>query len=257
MFPYDGITIPALSPEEMRDPFAAFYSVPPARPPEEVTIHFLPERAMDSALSIAPEEIETLFRPGGLPQQNGYCIREDGIGYAAACITLPGFTDELSAQWPAWFSVNDVHYKIWLPGYHISHQNGITEDLGWGTLKIQRDYRTPHEELGLSAPAKELDSSFISFSSMSGTAGMLDGRGEPLYNTLVKCLKRRGEDIEEQMVVWFGVHMDGRRILPKPCPFSLEQVRLFGCHMAWETQRKASLWPAIHAYGVEQGLLPA
>lgn len=256
IFPYDDFTAPALSAEEEKNPFAKFYYVPPFTPPEEVTKAMVPGAAMDPKYSIGPGEIEKLFLPEGLPRKNGYCIRPDGLGYACCTITLPDFSDELSAMWRTWFPVNDVHYKTWLPGYHISHQNGITENIGWGVVNIQGKYATPHEKLGLSRPAKELDDSFISFSATSGSASLADGSGTPIYNTLVKCLKRRGDDIQEQIAVWFGVHLDGENVIPMPCDFTLEHVRMFGCHSAWETYRKAMLWPEIQACGASMGLLP-
>ncbi|MCD8332687.1 MAG: hypothetical protein LUB60_00895 [Clostridiales bacterium] len=238
-----------LTEEEKKSPYAEIYDLPIHDPAPEILENFMPGKTMDPAKAFPVTELERLFTPGAMEQENGYCLLPDGTGFSTVHVKMPNATPEMEAIWSAgWLTESDVNYKVWFPGFHISHQMPVIEDLGWGRGIV--DFACPLilPKL-LSAPPEQLDPNFIGFSGCSGYFTLLDNPEDKCCQTIANCMRKTPDgSLEEQTIVWFGTHyIDGKAIkmLPDGEMADIERVRLFGCHNAWENTRKGEILPLI------------
>ncbi len=238
-----------LTEEEKKSPYAVIYDLPIHDPDPEILEHFHPGEPMDPAKAFPVTEFERLFTPGAIEQDNGYCLLPDGTGFSAVHVKMPDATPEMEAIWcDGWLTESDVNYKVWLPGFHVSHQMPVIENLGWGTGIV--DFACPLDPSKLlSAPPEVLDPEFIDFSGCSGYFTLLDDPSDRLCQTIANCVRKCPDGgIEVQTIVWSGMHyIDGKpiRMIPEGETADIERVRLFGCHNAWENTRKGEILPII------------
>ncbi len=112
----------ALTPEQRKAPYAAFYDRPaPVIPPEclQIIEH---GSDMDPADAITDLNISAMLHPDRIKVENGYCILPDGTGYVAARHVMPGVTFDMYKFWLGWWKAedHDTRYKIWCPGKHTA-----------------------------------------------------------------------------------------------------------------------------------------
>lgn len=112
----------ALTPEQRKAPYAAFYDRPaPVIPPEcqQIIDH---GSDMDSADAVIDHNISVMLHPEQIRVENGYCVLPDGTGYVAAKHHMPNVTFDMYKFWLGWWTVedHDTRYKIWCPGKHTA-----------------------------------------------------------------------------------------------------------------------------------------
>src|SRR5208283_2120800 len=59
--------------------------------------------------------INDLLNPGPLAMEEGWCQMPDGTGVVANRIVMPGVTVDMFDWWFAWFTLEDLRYKLWYP----------------------------------------------------------------------------------------------------------------------------------------------
>lgn len=240
----------ALTEEEKKCPYAYLYDLPVRDPAPEILEHLMPGSPMDSANAIPVTDLEKLFIPGALKQYNGYCLAPDGTGFSVVTVKME-ITPEMERFWNTthWIYQDDVHYKVWFPGMHISHQVPVTENLGWGMGHINFGRPLILSELLSKAP-EELDPNFLAFSGSSGFFYTLEEPDDILYNTIANCVHATSDGfVEVTTICWNGMHyIDGKpvRKIPLDQQADLERTRLFACHNAWENTRKSQILPLIY-----------
>jgi hypothetical protein len=248
---YEFTSIPELTEEEKKSPYARFYYEPILPPAPEIVAAIQPGQQIDPSLALAPQDFLKLFIPGALKAYNGYCVLPDGTGFSVIHTRLPDITLEMEKWWNDWFRSNDynyLNYKIWLPGLHFMYTDPVWEDLGWGHVNFQTV--NPLEPLYSSTLPKEMNPDFLTAHGGSFTL-VPDYIGKPYWATVLHyvTLGKQGEDIIT--CVWSGIHIhDGApvRMIDKAEKVNPEHVRLFACHCAWESARKARLLPKLFAY---------
>jgi phloretin hydrolase len=251
---YDFTDIPELREDEKKSPYSGFYYEPILPPAPEVFKAIQPGNPMDSSLALASQEVGKLFIPGSLKADNGYCVAPDGTGFSTICTRAAGVSPEMERWWGGWFrsrEYNYLNYKIWMPSLHFSHDNPISEDLGWGPVKIYNISRFSPDTLGLSASPKELNPIFFDIGGGAFKMVPEAPEGVPFYGTLVHYVTYDGKVMETRTSVWSGVHIrDGKvvRMIGEQERVDLERVRLLACHNAWEFARKAQLLPRLYAH---------
>lgn len=152
-------------------PYAKYFFRELAQAPEEnIRIANSGPVCPSKALSIMDRN--RLFSPGYLDTETGYCIMEDGTGFVANLINMPGVTTEMFDWWFAWHGLGELRYSIWDPEDHyearsidgaigrcekLSYKERywntthlIREDMGLGVESIHASFRSP-EEMGFAA----------------------------------------------------------------------------------------------------------
>jgi anaerobic selenocysteine-containing dehydrogenase len=75
-----------------------------------------PLRSWAEALPI--QRMNELLNPGYVEVETGYCTMPDGSGYMALLMPMPGVTADMVRWWMAWFTLDDLRYKVWSPRDH-------------------------------------------------------------------------------------------------------------------------------------------
>ena len=146
----------ALTPEQRKAPYAAFYDRPaPVIAPECAAIidH---GSDMDPADAVTDKNISIMLHPEQLTVENGYCVLPDGTGYVAAKHVMPGVSFDMYRFWLDWWGAEDcdTRYKIWCPGKHTAafytytseEIDGKLEEIYFGS-SIRQDPRLIHLDL--------------------------------------------------------------------------------------------------------------
>lgn len=247
---YDFTSVPPLTAEQEKSPYARFYYEPIERPAPEVYAA-IGETQMDPSLALPFSDLEKVFLPDAAPSVNGWCMLPDGTGFSSITTKMPEVTLEMEKWWGGWFAAPDydyLNYRTWLPGLHKSHAMPITENLGWGFVNISMAQPVMPQMLGLSAAPEELDPNYISFMGSSGFSRP-DGQpeAEPYYIAILNCIKRLGSGLQVQTVAYSGMGWrDGT--LVKLHDADPDKVRMFAMHNAYEFGRKAVLLPKLFEY---------
>jgi phloretin hydrolase len=112
------MTIKELTSEEKAVSYSKYYYRKVADPDKELMELVRPDRSMDPAQAIYPEEINRLLDPGYMDVETGWCSLPNGVGYISVHNKMPGVTVDMLDWWFAWHSLADLHYKIWYPPGH-------------------------------------------------------------------------------------------------------------------------------------------
>ena len=111
-------TLPPLTPEEEKRPFAKYYyeEIPQPDPGHYEAM----ETPIDPKDAFYPEEINRLLDVAALEAgvEVGWCILPNGAGYIANKIFYPNFTADMVDWWFAWHPLEDLRYRIWYPPQH-------------------------------------------------------------------------------------------------------------------------------------------
>lgn len=107
-----------LTPEERSQPYAKYFTRPPAEPtPEHLAAMDTP---IDPAKALLPKDRNRLLNPGYEEVEIGWCVLPNGAGYVSNLTRMPGVTLEMFAWWFAWHAIEDLRYKIWWPEGHFA-----------------------------------------------------------------------------------------------------------------------------------------
>lgn len=153
-----------LTPDEKKKPYSKYYYMPMAKVSDELVAQMdnspIPP---DKALPV--QRADELFEPGYMEVETGYCKMNDGTGYVAALIQMPGVTAEMIEWWFAWFALEDLRYKIWDPSHHYGaklEKESYARRLDYSLGDLKRRWQTAfvaNEDIG--AGAADLRISFL------------------------------------------------------------------------------------------------
>jgi hypothetical protein len=111
-----------LTAEEKAKPWSKWYHRP-VNDPDPVLLELVrPDRPMDPAKALYPEDISRLLDPGYMEVETGWCNLPNGAGYICVNNKMPGVTVDMLDWWFAWHALASMHYGIWYPPGHF----GIT-----------------------------------------------------------------------------------------------------------------------------------
>jgi hypothetical protein len=261
----------ALTAEERRQPYAAYFTRRPAAPdPRRLEAM---SATMDPALALRAEDRGRLLDPGYHEVECGWCILPDGTGYVANHTPMPGVTLEMVNWWFAWHALEDLRYKIWWPAGHFSacipdpaeraraadagrplveRFQGIThhvqEDVGGGPEDILISFLTP-QAFGLDMGR---------FDPASHTLVAANGRSRPVgafflrpWASAVMChfVRTTDDGVEFRSRFWLGRQLvDGqpRTKLPPFVKVPAAAARGLAQHNVLEYANLASFLPALY-----------
>lgn len=210
---------PMLTEEEKKSPFAPYFDEPMAELDEEqkTGVSRPPLRPDQCCM---PEEIGNIIlnREDGTEAcpSIGYGVMDNGVGYAAMKIVLPGITDEMVKKYREEFAHEEdrrnVFYKVWFPGNHYLHcENGVVEDFGWGPVRGEMNwelFRFSH--IGITREEiAERDPACISFLGLAGDTVELQEEDAVPWPLFMVSYTRLTEEGREMLVhYWKGIQVN-------------------------------------------------
>ncbi|MCC8163771.1 MAG: hypothetical protein LIO86_11560 [Lachnospiraceae bacterium] len=142
-----------LLPEEEASEFAKYYHLGACEASEEAQRMLKPGMELESKNAFLPNEVkERMMHPGYDKNENGFCVMENGVVYAALLTEQPGVNDETMGYFMKNFTTEpgDLFYKIWCPGTHYRLYPDLSlEDMGWGPLEVRTTGFFPQQALGI------------------------------------------------------------------------------------------------------------
>jgi hypothetical protein len=89
---------------------------------------------------------DNLMKPGYLDVETGYTVMQDGSGFAATLVKMPGVTPEMLDWWFNWHPLEGLRYAIWCPIGHadISVKNPAQHLDSSGVSLKERNYGSKH-----------------------------------------------------------------------------------------------------------------
>lgn len=211
--------MPELTEEEKTSPFASYFYEKMADLDEEQE-----EGAQRPPLRpdqcYMPEEIGNIIldRKDGTEEcpSIGYGVMDNGVGYAAMKIVLPGITDEMVKKYREEFAHTEdnrnVFYKVWFPGNHYLHcKNGVVEDFGWGPLRCEMNWELfRFKHIGITREEiAQRDPECISFLGLAGDAvelGEPDAKPWPMFMVSYTRLTESGREM--LVHYWKGIQVN-------------------------------------------------
>jgi hypothetical protein len=123
-----------LTEEEERKPYAKYFYKELAEIPA-ADLEKVNAGAVSPSLATSVHERSDLMRPGYLGVETGYTVMDDGSGFAATLVKMPGVTPQMLDWWFNWHPLEGLRYAMWCP--------------------------VAHTDIGVKDPAQHLDSSGV------------------------------------------------------------------------------------------------
>lgn len=200
-----------LNAAEAADPHSIYYRQALQVPPElQAAFDGGP---MDPAKAFMPHEYGAYMNTQGhCQEETGYCILENGVAYAAACIRQEGITDEMVTFFNEHFCrTEDLFYKSWCPGFHVKHYtNGCLEDFGFGLRNMRFAAPVDIRDLGLEPDrVLERDPACIYIGGGNTEGDNLTGlkAGVQDKDMIVKYHRSTDYGRELRVRIWYGLNL--------------------------------------------------
>ncbi len=110
-----------LTPEQQRKSYAKYYLKPMALVPQ-ADLDLVNQGAISPTKALPISRAKELLLDGDLEGDVGYCLMEDGTGFAATKVFMPAVTPEMIDWWFNWHPLDGLRYMIWCPVAHIDIQ---------------------------------------------------------------------------------------------------------------------------------------
>jgi hypothetical protein len=134
-----------LTEAEKKRPYSSYFYKELAEVPAE-------DLARVNAGPVDPSKATTVFdrddlmKPGYLNVETGYTVMEDGSGFAATLVKMPGVTPDMLDWWFNWHPLEGLRYALWCPIAHtdISVKNPAQHLDSSGVALRERNYGSTH-----------------------------------------------------------------------------------------------------------------
>ena len=263
-----GERTPNLTEREKESPFAKYYAWKHGALDEATFAAYQEDAVIDPSQATSIYCINDLLKPGHLPMERGVCLFPDGCAVFANHILMPEVTPDMFAWFMCWFPLEDLRYKIWVPGAHYgvsitdetrkllmdpdrTYANKIKgtkriiyEDMGGGLGTLNMTWLLP-VELGfdMGIYPKEPDEGFFIM--------VLASNAETKMNLIicqyVRPLLTGGSELRSRF--WIGYGMENGRIIPKlpnGAQVPRHVVRFMWEHNILEYSRLRDLIPLLY-----------
>lgn len=237
-------------------------------PPDPSLVEKAEQGPIDPSKALKLTEINRLFEPGYMEEEIGYCIMEDGTGYVASKMEMPGVTAEMFDWWFAWHGLDNLRYKIWDNEDHFRAETQqpeiatdrslsfkeryldtahyIEEDLGAGVAKAFLYFMRP-EEFGFD-PEKIGTEACATVVCTVGLKGEKLEETEPLHS-MVHFLREVDGVAELRSRTWLGWSIkDGKAVKTIPDGERVPEIaaKLFLLHCQKEFSNLAAILPELY-----------
>ena len=262
-----------LTAEEKAKPYAKYYYQPPAPPAAHHAEMLKDLRPLDPAKADRIQDANNLLSPGYTEGENGYCILPDGSACVALRHPMPGGTPEMFEWWFAWHGLEDLRYKLWYPGMHVSARvdpedrvkildpdlpldqkfqgmtHHVVEDIGGGVLNtVDISFLTP-EDFGFDM-ARFRPPNAEALAAANVIARAVDDPDDPgLPVAFVHLVRKTDDGIEVRNRFWVGYLIEDRKPvlkLPPDVRIPEEAARGLFLHDVQEFANLSSILPQLY-----------
>ena len=106
-----------LAEEEKKKPYAKYFYKELAEVPSG-DLEKVNAGRVDPSLATSIQDRNDMMRPGYLDVETGYTVMEDGSGFAATLVEMPGVKPEMLDWWFNWHPLDGLRYALWCPVAH-------------------------------------------------------------------------------------------------------------------------------------------
>lgn len=249
--------IKELSEYEKNLSYSKYYYMEMAKQPEGLLDKIIsgPINAEDA---ITIEDRNELLKAGYLDAEVGYCVMDDGTGFAANITIMPEVTKEMFDWWFAWHGLEPLRYKIWDRDDHFGvettkrerllDENIPTSEKIWGvTHTVVEDTGFGPETIHINFMSSEDMGFDMELLKESDVLSIVSGNGD----NAVMCHSIRPVDggIELRSRFWLGYNIVDKKpvkILPKGAQVPLEAAKRLALHNVKEYSNLAKILPSIY-----------
>ncbi len=238
-------------------------------PPDPALMEKALKGPIDPKDALPLEDMNRLFEPGYMKEEVGYCILEDGTGYMASKVAMPGVTAEMFDWWFAWHGLDNLRYKIWDNEDHykaecqqpeiasnralsfkeryVNTVHYIEEDLGAGVDTAYLHFMDP-KEFGFDASKIGTDACATIACTRSFMGGK-PGEVDPAHS-MVHFLREVDGVMELRSRSWLGRTIkDGKPFRSIPEGVRLPEIapKMLLLHCIKEFSNLAAILPQVYA----------
>lgn len=230
-----------LTKEEAQSSFAKYYYLGPACPTEENLRATEYGAEMDASKGFLIEDyVKHMDIPGCCDLETGYCVLENGVGFATTTVKAPGVSAPVMSNYIENFNPpGDLYYKAWYPGTHFRHyEASAIEDVGHGMEHLRFVEGLTAEKIGMPMPARQ-DVYCIGITGANIlTTPLHQPDAEPIYMSELCYYRQMPDCYEERVTFWIGMHFKNGRSelhLPGGKPVDAQYASALARHSIWET----------------------
>ena len=242
-----------LSPKDEKKPYSEFYYRGAVKPAEKTLEKIQFGKPIPEDHALKPDEVDRMLQGGYLEAESGYCIFDDGIGYASAHTLMPDVTDDMNSWWGPWHERDDLRYKLWCPGSHIRVGScWAQENIGVGVEDLFFTGRLNPALFGFNTDQVEKrdDIAVIRGANVLSKSTPSNPEDRPLPGVVmhfVRKLPQKG--VEYRSRFWLGMHfVQGKpvRMISDEMKISAEKAYGLAYHCAYEMATLGSILPELH-----------
>lgn len=245
-----------LTAEEESRPYAEYYYRGRLTPPAELLAAIAPGHQLDPAQAVRLDNLASLLNPDCPEPKSGYCQLPGGGAYACTVIKMPGVDMNMVRWWIPWVLGDHLRYKIWHPGSHLEHYDGLAvEDVGGGMADIFLGDAYTDAELGFPGKACDINPVILAVNSCKGRIRLhSDPPDSPKGRfSMVHMVRAIEGGIEYWSFAWCGLWLENGQAVNVIAPDEIvtaENGRHFASHLAHEYTTFAKILPELYAqYG--------
>lgn len=113
----DNMPRSSLTVEQKEKSYAKYYKKSMAPVPQQ-DLDVVNRGAIPAENALPITRAKEILNDGDLQAEVGYCLMEDGTGFAATKVVMPDVTPEMIDWWFNWHPLEGLRYMIWCPVAH-------------------------------------------------------------------------------------------------------------------------------------------
>lgn len=106
-----------LTAEQKSKSYAKYYEKDMAKIPSE-HLDIVNKGSIQASDALSISKAKEILKEGHLDAEVGYCLMEDGTGFATTSVFMPNVTPEMIDWWFNWHPLESLRYMIWCPVGH-------------------------------------------------------------------------------------------------------------------------------------------
>ncbi len=245
--------LPELSADDRQKPYASYYERGRLTPNADLLAAVSPQNPMDPRDAYRLDQVKDLIQPDCPAPVVGYCALPGGGAYACTVVEMPGVNMNMVNWWIPWVLSDHMRYKIWHPGSHLEHYEGLAvEDIGGGMADIFMDESYSNSDFGFAAEPSTVNPEILSLNSCKGQIRL---HSEPVNSrkgqfSMIHLVKKTSSGIVYWSMAWVGLILDQGRVVNAIQPdetVTAENGRHFASHLAHEYTTFAKILPELYA----------
>lgn len=255
-----------LTAEERKKPYAKYFYKELAEIPDE-DLEKVNAGPVDPSTATAVQDRNDMMKPGYLDVETGYTVMEDGSGFAATLVKMPGITPEMLDWWFNWHPLEGLRYALWCPVAHtdISVEDPARHLDSSGVPLQERNYGSTHYPVeGFNVEGRQkvaiqffspqdfgLDMAMFKEPEISRAycANVILDLLKTPFNAFFHAVREVEGGVEYRSRYWIGYTMKNGapKRVKRPMPFKMKDLARNNClHSLIEYNNLASFLPQLY-----------